>query len=633
MHSGHMPTNILDEQLALHKQLDFLHRQGLVSDLAFHFGRFIYRLDGGERPEVLLGACLASQWTGRGDVCLDLRRVAGRPVFEAADSPLAPPLDAWMTALRQSPVVGRPGDYRPLVLDEAGRLYLYRYWSYERQIATGLLARARAVPQDLDLQVLRDGLNRFFPSQADGETNWQKVAAAVALLRRLCVISGGPGTGKTTTIGKILRLLCEQSRGRKPLRIALAAPTGKAAARLEETLRAVKQAPGPAPAVREHLPDEASTIHRLLGARPDSIHYRHNQDNPLPVDVLVVDEASMVDLALMAKLLSALPPTARLILLGDKDQLASVESGAVLGDICGGPPNFSPSFRGQLADVTGERFEAGCQDAVPVPPEDCPLRDCIVQLQRNYRFGEESGIGRLGRAVRLGQDQEAVDLLRQGARDLVWCPKTPMGEAFAEAVRRGLRDYLGKISGGAGPPAVFESFHRFRVVCAHRIGPAGVETVNGLIIDILDRAGLLNARGVWYAGRPIMVTRNRESLRLYNGDIGITWPDPESHGELRVFFQSPEGTVRKFSPALLPEHETAFAMTVHKSQGSEFEEVLLLMPETVSPILTRELIYTAITRARHHLEIWCSEPVFRSAVGQRVERASGLRAMLWTPHP
>jgi exodeoxyribonuclease V alpha subunit len=579
-----------------------LNRQGLLSDLALHFGRFIARLDDNARPDVLLGACLVSQWASRGDVCLDLTRVAGQPFFDMPDAAVLPPLDAWRSALLESPVVGRAGDYRPLVLDDAGRLYLYRYWNYERAVAADLLSRARTAPEGFDPDVLREGLARLFPPLS-GEMDWQKEAAAAAVSRRFCVISGGPGTGKTTTVIKILCLLIEQSKGGKPPRIALAAPTGKASARLQEAIRAGKEGIDADPAIRANLPEETSTLHRLLGARPDSTQFRYHRDNPLPVDALIVDEASMIDLALLAKLLRALPPKARLILLGDKDQLASVEAGAVLGDICGG--DTKPS-----GDAS-------------------PLQGGIVLLQKSHRFGDQSGIGQLARAVRLGQAKEAVGLLGKGACDLHWQTPGPLA-AIARNIEAGFRDYLLHIREGADAGAIFAAFNRFRVLCAHRAGPAGVESLNDRIIEVLERAGLLHPRQRWYAGRPVMITRNHPALGLFNGDIGIARPDPASENELKVFFESPDGGVRKFSAARLPDHETAFAMTVHKSQGSEFERVLFLMPETVSPVLTRELIYTAITRARREMTIVCSETVFAEAVRRRVERASGLRDALWT---
>lgn len=609
---------------ALLKQLESLRERRAIADIDLHFGCFMARLDGAGGPEVLLGACLASHWVGTGHVCVDLPAVAGRPLLDLSgpEVPVLPGLERWVDALRQSPVVGHPGDYRPLVLDDAARLYLYRYWDYERQVAAELLARAGDAPE-VDLGLLKDGLERWFPPGRETETNWQKAAAAMAVLRRVCVISGGPGTGKTTTVLRILCLLIEQAAPHAPLRIALAAPTGKAAARLFETLRAAERGLRLTPAVQAALPGEATTLHRLLGIRPDAAGIRHDRD--LPLDVLVVDEASMVDLALMAKLLGALPRGTRLILLGDKDQLASVEAGAVLGDICGPAAGSSPAFQERAAALTGEVIAEG-------DPEGGPLQESIVLLKRNFRFGEKSGIGRLARCIAAGRVREGLELLRTGKADLTWQPLAPSELLRSTAIARieaGFSAYLGLVRSGADPKAVLLAFNQFRILCAHRSGPTGVDTVNEVILAALVRSGLVAARRSWYAGRPVMVNRNHYGLKLFNGDVGTALPDAEAGHELRVFFEAPDGTLRRFSAARLPEHETVFAMTVHKSQGTELDRVMLLLPDTVSPILTRELIYTAITRARTHVEIWGTETVLAEAIQRSSARSSGLREALW----
>ena len=531
---------------------------------------------------------------------------------------IAPPVATWCDALRRSPVVGRPGEYAPLVLDEAGRLYLYRYWEYERQIAEDLQRRSVEEPGDVDLPRLREGLDRLFPPAADGAVDWQRTAAAVAVLRRFCVISGGPGTGKTTTVIRILALLLEQAAGR-PLQIALAAPTGKAAARMQEAIRLTRDRLQVSREIREAIPGEATTIHRLLGFRPGSVRFRHDREDPLPVDVLVVDEASMVDLALMAKLVRALPPRARLILLGDKDQLASVEAGAVLGDICGESPGFSEGFSRRLAGATGQVGGEG----------DGPsIQDAVVELTRSYRFGETSGIGRLARHVNRGDGREALALLERGdCQDVVWRPlESPrdLAARLAEAAER-----LGAYLAAGTPESALEGLDRLRVLSAHRTGPFGVETLNRLIEDCLEARGVIRPRSPWYHGRPVLITANDYNLRLFNGDLGITLLDPASEGKPQVFFRTAEGGVRRLPPSRLPEHETAFATTVHKSQGSEAETVLLVLPNELTPVMTRELIYTGITRARSRVEIWGAGSVFEAAVSRRLQRSSGLRDALW----
>jgi len=596
-----------------------------LTELDRRFGHLLTRLAGEADPALQLAAMLASHWTGNGHVCVNLPAVAGRPLFET-DGPVTPALNDWLATLRASPVVGQPGQFRPLILDRRGRLYLYRYWAYERQLADALLARAEAAALPLDEKRLRTDLARLFPAKSEnGPTDWQKIAAATASLKRLCVITGGPGAGKTTTVVRLLALLISQTGSARPPRIGLAAPTGKAAARLQEAIRLAKNQLDLDCDRLAAIPDTASTVHRLLGAQRHSVYFRHGRDNPLPLDVVVVDEASMVDLALMAKLVAALPATARLILLGDKDQLASVEAGAVLGDVCAGAVGFSEDWRQRLQALTGE--------AIPPcggPPAAALLSDAIVLLQHSYRFGADSGIGRLAQAVRQGAGAAALDLLEnaEGA-DLAWRPLAAAGELalLAGRIEQGYRPYLDRLRAGAPIAEIFAAFNQFRLLCAHRGGPFGVENVNRMCEQRLRASGWIRSRQSWYPGRPVMITRNDYNLRLFNGDIGIALP--EAGSELRVFFQTSEGTLRSFAPGRLPAHETVFAMTVHKSQGSEFTEVVLVLPVEASAVMTRELIYTGLTRAKVRVEIWAGPESFAVAVAQPSRRSSGLREALW----
>jgi exodeoxyribonuclease V alpha subunit len=613
--------------VTLLEQLEVLCRQQHFNDLDLHFVRLMVRLAGDSTPELVLGASLASHWTGNGHVCIDLNELADRPVLEERDdSPRAPELTRWLSVLQTCPVVGRPGDYRPLVLDGQGRLYLYRYWDYERRLAEDLLARVTIVDPVNENRLRRD-LQTLFPASDHSGPDWQKLAAVVAVLKRFCVISGGPGTGKTTTVIRMLVLVLGQAG--RPLRIRLAAPTGKAAARMQEAIRLTKQQLDLEPALREAIPEEAFTLHRLLGAQPDSVYFRHHRDNPLALDVLVVDEASMVDLALMTKLIQALPAHARFILLGDRDQLASVEAGAVLGDICGSP-GFSEPFRDRLQALTGEQIPAA-----EVP--GFPLQDSIVLLQHSYRFGPASGIGRLARLVNRGQGSAALELLESGRfTDILWYSLSSfkaLREGIGRRVESGFRPYLEQVRAGSAPAEILATFNRFRVLCALRTGPAGVQTLNRLIEDILQDRRLINARSLWYPGRPVMITRNDYNLRLFNGDVGIALEDPQSNGRLRVFFQAADGSLRGFPPRRLPEHQTVYAMTIHKSQGSEFDQVLMVLPFEDSRIMTRELVYTGITRARSRLEIWGEATAFKAAVARRIRRSSGLRDRLWAMPP
>jgi exodeoxyribonuclease V alpha subunit len=608
-------------------------------DLDRHFGALMMRLARTDRVELGLAASLASRATANGDVCVHLAEFAGTRVIEAARDVVdashmntaqhdeempgevtAPPLAEWTALLRSTSVVGRPGDFRPLILDDHARLYLYRYWDYEQRLAENLIERARAA-EGINEGLLREGLVRYFPDERDSE---QKLAAAMAMLRNFCVISGGPGTGKTTTVVKILALLAEQAQGRA-LKIGLAAPTGKAAARVQDAIRAARDRLDLSAEVRARIPDEAYTLHRLLGARPDSIYYRHQRDNPLTLDVLVVDEASMADLALTAKLVEALPRRARLILLGDKDQLESVEAGAVLGDICAGT-GVSTDFARRLANVSG----LGAKSIGGATPDASPMADSIALLQRSYRFDAESGIGRLARLVNAGDAKGALALLQTGDRtDLAW--RTSASRDFAASLSESVLDSMGgyfdAVRAGASPEAVFARFNAFRVLCAHRTGATGVGAVNRIVEDALEARRIINTRETWYAGRPVMISRNDYNLRLFNGDIGIALPDAD--GRLKVFFIGGEEGVRRFAPARLPEHETVYAMTIHKSQGSEFSRVLMMLPNEPSRIMSRELVYTGITRAMKHVEIRGDEAVFSAAVEHRLVRASGLRDRLW----
>lgn len=597
--------------------------------LEAHVTRLLMRLAGREEPLLALAARLLCRATGEGNICASLADAAGQPLASLGedDTGLAPPFPLWCEILRRQPVVGRPGEVAPLILDDAGRLYLYRYWAYERGLAEDLTARLADDPAGIEPRRLRDDLDRLFPPAAEGGPDRQRLAAAVAVLKRLCVISGGPGTGKTTTVVRILALLLEQAGG--PLRIALAAPTGKAAARMQEAIRASRETLRVEPHVRERIPTEATTIHRLLGFRPGSVSFRHDRDNPLPVDAVVVDEASMVDLALMAKLIQAVPRQARLILLGDMDQLASVEAGAVLGDICGRSPGIVPDFQRHLLAVTGQEPSAadgpGRSPAAQAGP---PIQDAIVELTRSYRFSQVGGIGRLAGLVNAGDGRAALDLLERGeCPDLGWHPLASPRELPARLAERAER--LGAPLASGTPEAALEALDRFRILSAHRAGPYGIEALNDLVAAALEARGAIRPRALWYPGRPVLVTANDYTARLFNGDLGIALPDPAAGGALRVFFRPPEGGVRRLPPGRLPDHETAYATTVHKSQGSEADEVLLILPDALTPVLTRELVYTAVTRARKRVEIWGDPAVFAAAVGRRLSRSSGLRDALW----
>jgi exodeoxyribonuclease V alpha subunit len=580
--------------------------------------------------------------TSNGDVCIlisELARTADGPGDAAA----------WRQALLASGVVGTdtaPASF-PLVLDADGRLYLHRYFDYERRLAqrltraclpgavaasgpgtdTGTGTSASPALSEADRPALRNQLDHLFAANAEalgGAPDWQKIAAALALRGRLAIISGGPGTGKTTTVVNLLACLIAQNPA---CRIALAAPTGKAAARMTDAVR--QRAAHLPEAIRGRLPTESFTIHRLLGVTPAAGGFVHHAGNPLPIDALVVDEASMLDLALATKLLEAVPATARIVLLGDKDQLSAVESGAVFAELSA-DPSLSRACRDDLAALCGIEAE---RIVPPAPALPGALRDAVVWFTYNFRFAGDSAIGRLASGINGGCANEVLAALR-AAHDPAVCWVDDVADArstaLAEQIMQGYAPYLAAVrSGAADPHAVFDAFGRFRALCALREGPRGVVAVNADVtrrfraaLGALDR----EERSAWFPGRPVLVLRNDYVLKLFNGDIGFTLPG--KNGEPMVFFPQPDGGFRAIAPVRLPAHETAFAMTVHKSQGSEFDEVLVLLPTHPSRVLTRELLYTAVTRARQRVTLCAGSAVLAGAIATSTRRHSGLLARL-----
>jgi len=617
--------------------IDTLRAAGVLSPLDEHFARAMARIGGDGRDEVLVAAAMTSRQVSNGHVCLDLAHLAAMGVlYNEAGEPVAeqpwPPLDQWRDVLRSSPLVGDGNAVTPFVLDGAGRLYLRRYWEHETRLAKGLRERAAQVDASLDGPWLRATLDRLFPeslARRTAEPDWQRMAALLALQRRLCVISGGPGTGKTFTVVKILALLVEAAAhaNRRWPRITLVAPTGKAAARLSDSIRKAKGTLPCSETVRDAIPEDAATIHRCLGSiAGSSTDFRHHARNPLVTDVVLVDEASMVDVALMGRLVAAVPPRARLILLGDQDQLASVEAGAVLGDICntGAPRSYSQALVEQVAQLTGDQLPvgAGC-------PPATGIWDCIVQLTHSYRYGPQSGIGTLARAINRGDAGTALEILESGDYRDVARVQPEEGEKLSEQLRTAALHGFGSYLQTTEPLERLRALEKFRVLCAHRRGPMGVERVNGQIEAALADAGLIRPDSAAYVGRPVLVTRNDYQIELFNGDVGIIVNDPERVAGKLALFLGAAARVRRLSPSRLPPHETVFAMSVHKSQGAEFDEVAVLLPERSSPVVTRELLYTAVTRARNTVAVYASREMVVHAIAHRIERGSGLRDRLW----
>lgn len=587
--------------------------RGEIRRLDYHVGMFVARLAGGDSsPGLLLAATLASAATSWGHVCLPLAEVAGLPV--QIEPEYIPEVEIWRKELLATSVVSEPGGTAPLILDEKNRLYLFRYHSYEEQIFRAVMARAER-QLDCDLDDAARLLDCLFPGNKEADA--QVAAAAMALLRGLLVISGGPGTGKTYTIARVLALV--QALAGNPLRIGLAAPTGKAAARLEESIAgALKSIP---PDLGRNVPTTASTLHRLLGYHPQSGEFSRNGKRPLALDLLVVDEASMVDVVMMSALLDALEPETRLILLGDRYQLASVEAGNLFGDLCGpDEQGWSGQLCATLATLTGGTCNKTNQ-SVPV------MADTVVTLNKSYRFADSPGISSLASAVNSGAVQRVTEVLKktfkdleivalQGGRRQLW---------LAEQIVQG----FSPIFRADSVQEAFEAMEFFRVLCAVIKGPSGVETVNQLAERRFHPSSTTDREKGWYAGKPIIIRRNQYDLQLFNGDTGILWPDET--GTLQAWFKQPDNSLRAISPARLPEHDAAYAITIHKAQGSEFSEVLLVLPEEENRALSRELVYTGISRARNRLTLCCSKDILILAVKRQTRRFSGLAGKIRMP--
>ncbi|PAU71352.1 exodeoxyribonuclease V subunit alpha [Vreelandella alkaliphila] len=721
--------------------------RGWLRDLDRALVRFLAAEAADAPALLLLAAALASHQLGRGHVCLDLNATLNAPDFalslppEGDDLTDPPPLPSdvlatltlseWQAALHHPLLTSEGPGNTPLVvvITHSGsdtRLYLRRYWQYEQTLHQQIASRLEdentthtqavndnattatdnrcrrpiywAMGDDSHPGLLPQALNILF--KPSGNLDWQKTACALAARSRFGIITGGPGTGKTTTVVRLLALLQTLQLAHspsQPLRIRLAAPTGKAAARLNESIAGQvsslpiaqlemllsEHSPSAAPS-EIAIPTEVTTLHRLLGARPDTRHFRHSATNPLALDVLVIDEASMVDIEMMAAVLSALPANAQCVLLGDKDQLASVEAGSVLGDLCrrAEAAHYTPATAQWLESATGQ----------PLPPEYLdtdgqPLDQAITMLRVSHRFNEHSGIGQLAQAINQPshaqtdrEKQQAVNaVLRHGYPDLhhlALAEDTALdklvihgsadkflngGEGRTNhkhdpiAAPTGYRHYLKVLNAqrprgesfednpsayNAWASEVLSAYSHFQLLCALRKGPWGVEGLNLHIAKTLRSEKLLFGSDYtlekgWYEGRPVLVTQNDYGLKLMNGDIGITLavPDPRNPQQklLRVAFPSSSATsdadnpIRWVLPSRLHAVETVFAMTVHKSQGSEFLHTALLLPPTINPILTRELVYTGITRARDWLTlVEAKRGVLNEAVVREVVRVSGV---------
>ncbi|MES1951419.1 exodeoxyribonuclease V subunit alpha [Salinisphaera sp. S4-8] len=569
---------------------------------------------------------LASWAVAQGHTCLALDQIPTALMSAVNQAALADALaTSDLVTVRDGASKHDDTPTHPLIL-ENGRLYLQRYHAYETALAQRLRTLMNAAPSPVNVDALKPGNGLFAADAANpNATNWQAVAAFAALRHHFTVISGGPGTGKTYTIVRLLRVLIEAalSNDDTPPLIALAAPTGKAAARMHESVRNGLEDMGADATfdkqrVEAHIPQTARTLHRLLGLTGATTRARFNTDNPLPYDVVIVDEASMVDLPMMAKLAEAIRDDARLILLGDRYQLASVESGSVLAEIC--------ANAGVNRFTENQQAAAGELLAQPRQPANHALADHVVTLQTSRRFNADSTIGQLAAAVNAGDIKAAETLLTAGHDDLVYHPRADAA-AISQLIDRLTENYA-KLLDATDPTLALAELGKQTVLTAVRQGPAGSETLNAGITERLARRFDFNPGQPWYHGRPVMVRRNDYKTGLYNGDVGIALKNAD--GQLRVWFEGDNG-LRAFLPSALPAHDTVYAMTIHKSQGSEFDAVTLVLPDYDVPVLTRELFYTGLTRGREQLSIYSQRNALEQTVTRRVLRVSGLAERIAQP--
>lgn len=503
----------------------------------------------------------------------------------------------WQQSLMESGVASIPGGFTPLIID-GNQLYLARYHLYHSQLQQRLTALSTQTLQLENAAELTQMLDRLFPS-CDFTVDWQKVAAALALKKRLCVISGGPGTGKTTTV---LRLLAALSSAQSGLRIRLAAPTGKAAARMQESIRKEVHKLDCDAAIKESFNKlEASTIHRLLGYQPNSVNFRHHAENPLALDVLVIDESSMIDSAMMAKCLDALPNNARVILLGDKDQLPAVEPGSPFASLCS-QFGFSQDFCNDLEALSGQNLSEFTS------PQSNPLADNLVFLRHSYRFKDDSGIGQLAKLINAGGYRDSLELMQGDSfADIHWQDYkaqeyrrvgSKITDPLVNRIKQGFAPYIESLNAPVDVATVFNAYNQFCLLTAMHKGYTGRIETN----ELCQKALNFPSDNKWYHGRPIMISQNDYQTGLYNGDVGICLQQQGSE-VLRVYFPTSDG-FKDFTPSRIPAHETAFAMTVHKSQGSEFNNVVFLLPDAAKNVFSNSLVYTAITRAKERVELW-----------------------------
>lgn len=609
--------------------IEDLKNTGCFSEIDIHLADFLSSAGGERSPVFYLTVMMLSSRLSGGDVCLSLDDIAGRPlsyffgeggdgIFEKV---IIPEKNDILRSLALSKAVGSGDDYLPLILEEENRLYFQKYHYFENSLAGSVLEMAGSKSFSRDISRLKKTFNLLFPGSSD-ETDWQGVAAYSALSGGITVISGGPGTGKTSTVVKILALIAgAEAEAGNVIQISLAAPTGKAAARLRESVNKAIETLPVSNEVKKMIPAETYTVHRLLGAIRDSHEFRHNEKNPLPHDVVVIDECSMGDIALMHRLVRAVKPGARLILLGDRDQLSSVEGGAVFSDICGGAEGvytepFTDSGKSGLGINFSEAALSGQAAGV--------MNDSLVVLRKSWRFGGRSGIGLLADLIKKGDAAGALEILDDESYPDVEFTRGNTIKAISEIYCKNASELI-TVTGSTTEEKISSLIAGFSILTAVRKGRYGAEGMNAMAENVLFDLGIIEPVEKFYKGRPVMISRNDYSLSLFNGDIGII----SGNDQAEAVFTDGDGVTRRVHPSRLPEHETAFAMTVHKSQGSEFDNVLIVMPDKWNAVMTRELLYTAVTRARRGVVISAGREIVKEMIAAPTRRMSGLKQKLW----
>ncbi len=555
-----------------------MEQKEAFSNIDTQFANLIKKLDARESDEVFEAAALASFYARAGHIFVEIE-------------------DERIEYIRQSRCVGGCDDYAPLILQD-NKLYLYRYWKYKKNFSEYIEKTFKKELKKIDINIAKKCLKIFF----DFDDSYEITAGLSALLKYFVVITGGPGAGKTSIAAKILGAVIFMNKTEN-FKIALAAPTGKAAARLKESIGNAKKFLDVEKEILGKIPEDAYTIHRLLGKKENSSAYFYNAENPIPFNMILIDEASMIDIELMSSFIDALLPDTLLIMLGDKDQLSSVQPGSVFADICGNASinAFSKDFISIFNKISDRNFNLDLSES----------EKNVIEFKRSFRFSDESGIKLLSDAINRNKPDEAFDILRKDEfYDLKWIDikdNNSLYDEMQDLCITKYRDYLQNNE----PEKCIANFSKFKILCAIRAGSFGASGLNEFAEHVLEKEGLINREDSWYHKKPILITKNDYDLNLFNGDTGITFKD--SYSRSFVFFPLEHGKVKKIFSKKILYYETSYAITVHKSQGSEFDEILLVLPDKESSVLTKELLYTAVTRAKNKVIVIGSERIFKSS--------------------